>query len=196
MTRKLLIFSMIILVSCLLACKTNNDAKITTEIKAKFTDDDRLDAADIHVDTKDSVVTLHGKVLGHEEEQRAIEIARSVAGVSNVVSKLEVETRIGSAEIKDRVEQNEEAAEEKREDMQDRETVGEVVDDAAITTKVKAAFARDATVRAYKIDVDTNKGVVTLSGKVKDSNEAKRAITVAQSVEGVKQVNSVLTIDS
>lgn len=196
MTRKLLVVGMMMIVCCCLACKTNNDAKITTDIKTKITDDDRLDGANINVDTKDGVVTLHGKVLGHEEENRATEIARSVPGVTNVVSELEVKTRIGNSEIEERVEENEEVAADKREEAQGRESTGDAIDDVSITSKVKLAFAQDPKIRAYRIDVDTKKGIVTLTGTVKDSTEAKRAISVAESVKGVKSVNSVLTIVS
>jgi len=196
MTRKMIFLFLIVLVCSFVACKSNNDAKITTEVKTKITDDERLDAAKIDVDTKDGVVTLHGKVLGKEEENHATEIARSVPGVTNVVSKLEVENKIGNSEIEERVDQNEKVAEEKLEERKGQESIGEAVDDSGITAKVKLAFAKDPAVRAYRIDVDTNKGVVTLSGAVKDEKEAKRAIAVAESIEGVKQVNSVLTIGS
>jgi hyperosmotically inducible protein len=196
MTRKMIFLFLIVLVCSFVACKSNNDMKITTEAKTKITDDDRLDAAKIDVDTKDGAVTLRGKVLGKEEENRAIEIVRAIPGVTNVVSNLEVETKIGNSEIEERVHDNEKVAEEKQEDRKGPESIGEAVDDSSITAKVKLAFAKDPTVRAYRIDVDTDKGVVTLSGTVKDETEAKRAISVAESIQGVKQVNSVLTIGS
>jgi hyperosmotically inducible protein len=196
MKRKILFLFLIVLVSSFVACKSNNDAKITAEAKIMITDDNRLDAAKIDVDTKDGVVTLHGKVLGKAEENRAIEIVRAVPGVISVVSKLEVENKIGNSEIEERVEENEKVAEEKREEAKGHETISEAVDDSSITTKVKFEFAKDPTVRAYKIDVDTQKGVVTLSGTVKDEKEALQAIKVAESVKGVKHVNSVLTVGS
>ena len=196
MTRKLLVIYMMILVCCYLGCKGNDDAKITTEIKTKISENERLDAADIEVHSKEGIVTLQGKVLGHEEENSAIEIARSVSGVTNVVSKLEVDTQLKSSEIEERVEKNEEVAADKREEAQGQKSIVEGMDDVSITSKVKLAFAQDPKIRAYKIDVDTKKGVVTLTGTVRDSAEAKRAIAVAQSVKGVKGVNSVLTIGS
>src|SRR5918996_5129780 len=135
MTRKLLVICMTVLVCSYLACKTNNDAKITADVKTKMTDDERLDAANIKVDTKESVVTLYGKVLGHEEESRAIQIARSVPGVTNVVSELEVETRVGNSEIEERVEENEEVAADKCEEAQGQKSIGDAVDDVSITSK-------------------------------------------------------------
>ena len=49
----------------------------------------------------------------------------------------------------------------------DQETVGSYVDDAGITTKVKAKFAEDKTVSAMAISVETLNGVVQLSGFAK-----------------------------
>jgi osmotically-inducible protein OsmY len=74
-------------------------------------------------------------------------------------------------------------------------TVGETIDDATITTRVKTAFINDPVVGAARIDVDTFKGVVTLSGRVKSKDEEAKAIAIARSVKGVSQVKSTLQIE-
>ena len=74
-------------------------------------------------------------------------------------------------------------------------TVGETIDDATITTRVKTAFVNDPVVGALRIDVDTFKGVVTLSGRVKSKEEESKAISVARSIKGVKDVKSTLQIE-
>jgi osmotically-inducible protein OsmY len=74
-------------------------------------------------------------------------------------------------------------------------TVGETIDDATITTRVKTAFINDPVVGALRIDVDTFKGVVTLSGRVKSKEEEQKAITVARSIKGVTDVKSTLQIE-
>jgi osmotically-inducible protein OsmY len=73
-------------------------------------------------------------------------------------------------------------------------TVGETIDDATITTRVKTAFINDPAVGAMKIDVDTFKGVVTLSGAVKSKDEEAKAVTLARSITGVTDVKSTLQI--
>ena len=73
-------------------------------------------------------------------------------------------------------------------------TVGETIDDATITTRVKTAFINDPTVGAARIDVDTFKGVVTLSGRVKSKEEEAKAIQLARSIKGVTDVKSTLQI--
>jgi len=71
-------------------------------------------------------------------------------------------------------------------------TVGETIDDATITTRVKTAFVNDPLVGALRIDVDTFKGVVTLSGRVKSKDEEVKAIALARSIKGVSDVRSTL----
>jgi hyperosmotically inducible protein len=53
----------------------------------------------------------------------------------------------------------------------DQQSVGSYVDDATITTKVKAKFAEDKTVSAMAIQVETLKGTVQLSGFAKSLDE-------------------------
>jgi len=73
-------------------------------------------------------------------------------------------------------------------------TVGETIDDATITTRVKTALLNDPEVGGLRIDVDTFKGVVTLSGRVKSKAEEQRAIEIARKVDGVKDVKSTLQV--
>jgi hyperosmotically inducible protein len=74
-------------------------------------------------------------------------------------------------------------------------TVGETIDDATITTRVKTAFINDPQVGALRIDVDTFKGVVTLSGRVKSKAEETKAIALARGIKGVSDVKSTLQIE-
>ena len=60
--------------------------------------------------------------------------------------------------------------------------------DAGITTKVKMKFAADDTVKAYQINVDTQKGVVTLTGDVETPAAKMQAVQIARNTEGVRDV--------
>jgi len=74
-----------------------------------------------------------------------------------------------------------------------RESPGQYVDDATITTKVKSEFIADKTVDATNINVDTYKGTVQLSGFAKSQLEINRAVQIARNVTGVQAVkNDVL----
>lgn len=69
-------------------------------------------------------------------------------------------------------------------------SAGQTIDDAAITTKVKAKFVEDKAVSALNIKVNTYQGTVQLSGFAKSADEAERAAQLARSVNGVKMVKN------
>jgi len=71
-----------------------------------------------------------------------------------------------------------------------RETMGEYVDDAVITTKVKAAIFKEASLKSSEINVETFRGTVQLSGFVKFQADIDRAGDVARGVGGVKSVSN------
>jgi hyperosmotically inducible periplasmic protein len=73
-------------------------------------------------------------------------------------------------------------------------TVGETIDDATITTRVKTSLLNDPVVGGLRIDVDTFKGVVTLSGRVKSKDEEAKAIGLARKIGGVTDVKSTLQV--
>lgn len=75
-----------------------------------------------------------------------------------------------------------------------QETVGEYVDDATLTTRVKAKFAADTTVSAMAIGVETLKGVVQLSGFAKTADERAMAERLARSTSGVRAVTNDIVI--
>ncbi|HXE46854.1 MAG TPA: BON domain-containing protein [Ramlibacter sp.] len=68
------------------------------------------------------------------------------------------------------------------------------VDDAMITTKVKAGLAADKDLSAIKIEVDTKDGVVTLTGPAPSASARDHATELAKNVKGVTSVNNNLTV--
>lgn len=76
----------------------------------------------------------------------------------------------------------------------EQSTVGEYVDDATITTQVKAKFANDPTVSAMSISVETLRGTVQLAGFAKSAAERSQAEALASRVKGVKAVKNDIVI--
>ena len=76
---------------------------------------------------------------------------------------------------------------------EDRST-GQVIDDTAIHTKVKAALVNDPVVAGTAINVDVNKGVVHLSGAVNGNLEKIKAEDIARGVNGVRGVDNDLIV--
>jgi osmotically-inducible protein OsmY len=111
--------------------------------------------------------------------------------------------RVDQAEdrAKDRVEHNAKAAKERADNPNDhvvverpappakKETAGEEVTDAWITTKVKAQFVGVDALKGSDISVDTNQnGVVTLTGTVPNAAARARAIEIARTTKGVHRI--------
>src|SRR3954462_10238056 len=75
-----------------------------------------------------------------------------------------------------------------------RQSTGEYIDDAAITTKVKAALVKDPVVKATEVKVDTFQGVVQLSGFVDNNEQRAQAERIAASTAGVQSVRNNITL--
>lgn len=76
----------------------------------------------------------------------------------------------------------------------DQQSVGAYIDDAGITTAVKAKFAENKAVDATAISVETLNGTVQLSGFAKNSNEKASAESLARGVKGVKEVRNSIVV--
>ena len=72
-------------------------------------------------------------------------------------------------------------------------TAANVVDNAAMTTKVKTALLADTIVKGTQINVDSDGGVVKLTGTVDTPAQVARAVEVAKGVQGVQRVENNLT---
>jgi hyperosmotically inducible protein len=124
------------------------------------------------VDTKDAIVTLSGTVDTAEAKTRAVEVARATKGVNTVVDQLAV-TPAGVA----------------------TSGVTEPLTDPAITAAVKTSLLADPLSSGLKIDVDTDKAIVTLNGTVSSSEEKARAEEVAKHTAGVSSVVNSLKVE-
>lgn len=97
--------------------------------------------------------------------------------------------------------QNREKAQETlptaEERAKNRETVSTGASNATLTTKVKSALAADVGMGTMtSINVDSDKGVVTLKGKVDSAEAKKKAEEIAKKVDGVKSVKNQLRVEA
>jgi hyperosmotically inducible periplasmic protein len=144
-----------------------SDSWITTRLKIALFTTLGWSASEISVGTVDGRVTLYGKVPSAAEKAKAVEVARSIDGVSAVRDFLEVKTR---REPRPR-------------------------SDASIRTHVEKAFEKDGKWGGGGVSVASVKnGVVRLSGKAPSSVALLRAIEVARRVRGVRRVESQVEI--
>lgn len=74
-------------------------------------------------------------------------------------------------------------------------TAGQFTSDAALTTKVKTALARDAGLgTAAEVNVNSYRGVVQLNGFVDNADQIQRAAEIARNVDGVSRVDNNLKV--
>jgi len=145
-----------------------DDSVTTGRVKAALIADPVTKAHQIDVETYKGTVQLNGFVDTAASKDRASQVAKSTKGVTAVRNNLTVKTSGRTGE--------------------------EVVDDSAITAKVKAALAGDPRTKAHQVNVETREGKVQLSGFV-DSSEAKStAEELARSVDNVKSVDNELDV--
>jgi hyperosmotically inducible protein len=74
------------------------------------------------------------------------------------------------------------------------ESTGEYVDDAVITSKVKAAVLGEASLKSAEINVETYKGIVQLTGFVRSRADINKAVEVAKGVKGVTSVKNDMIV--
>jgi len=142
-----------------------SDSWVTSKTKIALFADDRVKGRQIHVETKDGVVMLRGKVDSAEAKSAALEIAKGIEGVKNVKNELQV------------------VAPSKRSEV--------AADDKVVAKNVQSKFKADPQLKKVKVEV--NQGVVSLSGEVKSIDASAKASEVARSVAGVRSVKNDLT---
>jgi osmotically-inducible protein OsmY len=142
---------------------------ITTKIQAQYFVNPEIKPWNIDVTTANNgVVTLEGEVDETADKTEAVRIARETEGVTRVDDRLRVR---GEAE---------------------RETADTAVSmerpDVWLTAKVQSKYFLDDEVKGLDINVETNEGVVTLNGTVRNEAERRQAVALARNTEGVREV--------
>jgi hyperosmotically inducible protein len=74
------------------------------------------------------------------------------------------------------------------------EGTGEYVDNAVLTTKVKAAIFNEPTLKSAEINVESFKGEVQLSGFVSSATARARAVEVTRGIAGVQSVKNDMIV--
>lgn len=144
------------------------DSWITAKTKIALFADGRVKGRQVEVETHKGKVMLRGKVDTEEAKAAAKEIAKGIEGVKDVKNELQV------------------VAPSQRMDVD--------IKDEALTMRVKDELKKDKHFKKANIDVQTNAGVVSLSGDVPDITTSAYASWTAWIVPGVKSVKNDLTV--
>jgi osmotically-inducible protein OsmY len=148
------------------------DRALTRHVEMRLAADPDASMIDVDVDTLESIVTLRGEVGNETERTAAEDVARYTEGVRGVRNLLVVKDR-GLAEASD-----------------------EGFSDAWIRSKVGARLMSDPDVRRFRVDVDVDDGVVTLSGTVASAEAKQAAEEVAERTSGVRRVVNEIEISA
>lgn len=82
----------------------------------------------------------------------------------------------------------------KAEAIHDRIVTGKYVDDSVLTARVKAALLEEPALKSLDVSVETQDGVVLLSGFVQDTGQRRKALKAASRVSGVATVKDALVV--
>ena len=142
------------------------DSWVTAKTKIALAADGRVKGRQINVETQKSLVMLRGTVDSDEAKKAAEEIAKGIDGVKSVKNELQV------------------VAPSKQEAVEEKDDV--------ITENVKKEMKADK--NFSDVGVQTNAGVVSLNGEVKDITTSAQASWTALNVAGVKYVKNDITL--
>jgi len=146
-----------------------DDTSIAAQVKSELLANSETDGLNIDVEVDRNRVQLNGFVNSQAQINKAGEIARSVSGVDSVVNNLRVS------------------------DGGDRMT-GEYIDDKALQASINTALANDPLVSAMKVDVEVNRGEVSLGGYVDSTAARNSAASTTSKVNGVVKVINNLKV--
>ncbi len=156
--------------------EAGSDLWIQSQLTTTYTLNEHLSPLDIGVKVKDGVVTLSGTVENEVEKDLAGEIAKGVDGVKKVKNNLQTEPLARTEPSK-------------------LSGYMDTVNDATITAKVKSNLLWNKHTDGLDIGVDTEKGVVTLTGTVKSAIQRDLAVQKTRNTSGVRRVIDELTVD-
>ncbi len=147
-----------------------SDSWITAKTKVDLLGDQRVSSNDVHVTTRQGVISLRGKVGSTEAKQAAEEDASKVSGAKKVVNHLTVVPK-----------QARQAVQRK---------------DDQITKDVEGRLKNDTKLKDASISVHADNGIVTLAGKAPSLQTSERASEIAHRVSGVRAVHNELTVEN
>ncbi|PTS82294.1 transporter [Pseudomonas sp. HMWF032] len=151
-----------------------DDATLVATVKSKLLWNSNTEGLDINVNALNGKVSLTGSAQTAEAKELAGRLAANTDGVREVSNQLSVSASKSNAA--------------KAQSAADETAVA--ISDAWITSKVKSSFIYSRNLDGLDISVDTQKGMVSLSGSVLSNAEKQLAIETARNIRGVRGVDA------
>jgi osmotically-inducible protein OsmY len=151
----------------------NSDKWVHMKVKTALLFHRNVNAHKTEIHVKDRVVTLKGEASSPAQRDLTTELVKDVEGVKDVKNEMIVAAK----------------------SEKPRETTGEKIDDASTTAQVKATLLSHRSTGVLRTKVQTNDGVVTLSGQARNAAEKDLVTKLVEDVHGVKSVVNNMTIE-
>ncbi len=151
-----------------------DDATLAATVKSKLLWNSNTEGLDIKVSAANGTVSLTGSAQSAAAKELAGRLAANTDGVREVNNLLSV-SALDSTAAKVQNAADDTAA---------------AISDAWITSKVKSSFIYSRNLDGLNISVDTQKGMVSLSGSVLSNAEKQLAIETARNIRGVRGVDA------
>lgn len=159
-----------------------SDEQIRTGVENVLERDAALAESDIEVaSVNDGIVVLSGSAETLSAHKRALEDARSVAGVERVASEIRSPNELADREIWS-------------DDAPEGSALRAAASDTWITSKAKVRLMADPGISPFAVNVDTHQGVVTLFGSVSTKEASAAAEREVREIDGVKGVENELQV--
>jgi len=146
-----------------------DDASITAQVKMALILHRSTGVLRTTVTTENGIVTIGGIAQNSAEKDLVTKLVEDVQGVKSVHNAM----TIAKADT----------------------TIGEKIDDASITAKVKMALVLHRSTGALRTTVSTKDSVVTVGGKARNTAEKELVSKVVEDVQGVKSVINTMIVE-
>jgi len=175
------------------------DGWLVTKLHSLFIPEDALSGSNIDVDVKNGMVTLQGTVPNDAARARALAIVKGADGVKGVTDQMRLAP--AGSDMGDAAARTADRAAERADRAADKTAsatrkAGRAIDDGWIKSKIYAQYMADwnTVLDDSDIDVDVDKGVVSLKGTVKSAAAKDKAVAIAKATDGVKSVKDELRV--
>ncbi len=181
----------------------SSDALIFSRVRLAIMSHRTLRGIDVHFIVENGTVTITGMAINTAQIDLTTEYIRDVEGVKDVRNQMgvineqpEVGKTLGEkgGEVGKKI--GDKVDEVGKKIGYGAGNVAEIIDDASITTLVKATLMYHRSTSALNTKVGTLDGVVTLSGKAKNESARELATEVVQDVRGVRAVKNTMSLES
>jgi osmotically-inducible protein OsmY len=151
----------------------HSDAWIALKVRSRLLVKANVSAATTNVSVKDGIVTLAGSAENAAQKELTEAYAKDIDDVKAVKNDLVIKDSTPA-----------------------RQTIGEIIDDASITSQVKYTLLTHRSTRALKTKIETKDGVVAVTGEAVSDAEKALVTKLVHGVRGVKSVGNAMTVKS